>query len=50
MEKKFTLAQVARKMGIAHALVRSWEAGIRQPDHVQLAHLKHVLDMQFDIK
>ena len=35
-EKNFTSGQVAAKMGIAQALVRSWEDGKSQPDSRQL--------------
>jgi ribosome-binding protein aMBF1 (putative translation factor) len=47
-DKNFTPGHVAAKMGIAHAVVRSWEAGESQPDSHQLNDLAAILG--FDAK
>ena len=39
MEKNLTPGHLAAKMGIATALVRSWESGGSQPDSKQLQDL-----------
>lgn len=43
MEKNLTPGHVALKMGIATALVRSWEDGSIQPDNRQLEALASLL-------
>jgi DNA-binding transcriptional regulator YiaG len=43
-EKKLTPSHVAAKMGIATALVCSWENGTTQPDDRQLEILANLLD------
>jgi transcriptional regulator with XRE-family HTH domain len=49
-EKNFTPGHLAAKMGIASALVSSWEDGTAQPDKRQLEILANVLgfDAGFD--
>ena len=49
-EKNQTPAHLAAKMGIATALVRSWETGNGQPDNRQLKVLASLLgcDADFD--
>lgn len=42
-EKYLTPYQLAAKMGIPSALIRSWENGASQPDHHQLECLAKVL-------
>ena len=42
-KKNFTPGPVAAKMGIAHAVVRSWEAGESRPDSHQLNDLAKIL-------
>jgi DNA-binding transcriptional regulator YiaG len=43
MEKNLMPGHVAAKMGIATALVRSWENGASQPDNRQLEVLANLL-------
>ena len=43
-EKNLTSGHLALKMGIATALVRSWEDGTSQPDNQQLAVLAKLLE------
>jgi ribosome-binding protein aMBF1 (putative translation factor) len=45
-EKNLTPCHLAAKMGIAAALVRSWEDGTREPDDEQLRVLITVLGIQ----
>jgi ribosome-binding protein aMBF1 (putative translation factor) len=49
-EKNLTPGHLAAKMGIATALVRSWEDGTSQPDNRQLKVLASLLgcDSDFD--
>jgi ribosome-binding protein aMBF1 (putative translation factor) len=44
MEKNLTHGHLAAKMGIATALIRSWENGTSQPDSQQLKVLAKYLD------
>jgi len=44
-EKNLTSGHVAAKMGIAPALVRSWESGSSQPDSKQLQDLANFLGL-----
>jgi DNA-binding transcriptional regulator YiaG len=46
MEKNLTPHHLAAKMGIATALVRSWESGGSQPDSKQLQDLASHLGFQ----
>jgi len=41
-EKNLTSGHVAAKMGIADSVVRSWEAGVSQPDSRQLKELTNI--------
>ena len=43
MEKNLTRCHLAAKMGIATALIRSWEGGSSQPDDKQLQNLANCL-------
>ena len=43
MEKNLTQGHVAAKMGIASAIVCSWESGAKMPDSQQMAFLATVL-------
>jgi ribosome-binding protein aMBF1 (putative translation factor) len=43
MQKNLTPGHVAAKMGIATALIRSWEDGTSQPDSQQLKVLARLL-------
>jgi len=43
MEKNLMPGHVAAKMGIATALVRSWENGASQPDNRQVEVLANLL-------
>jgi ribosome-binding protein aMBF1 (putative translation factor) len=45
MEKNLTPGHLAAKMGIAMALVRSWESGGSQPDRKQLQGLANYLGL-----
>jgi ribosome-binding protein aMBF1 (putative translation factor) len=44
MEKNLTSCHLAAKMGIATALIRSWEDGTTQPDNQQIAVLAKLLE------
>jgi ribosome-binding protein aMBF1 (putative translation factor) len=46
-EKNLTRCHLSLKMGIATALVQSWENGIQQPDGQQLEDLAYVLGFNF---
>ena len=46
--KNLTLGQLAMKMGIAAAVVYSWEDNTHQPDSQQLADLSSTLGLDFD--
>jgi ribosome-binding protein aMBF1 (putative translation factor) len=50
MEKKLTPGHLAAKMGIATALIRSWEDGTSRPNNQQLKVLASLLgcDVDFD--
>jgi ribosome-binding protein aMBF1 (putative translation factor) len=48
MEKNLTPGHLAAKMGIATALVRSWEDGTGQPDNRQLKVLAGLLGVDAD--
>ena len=43
IERNLTPGHLAAKMGIAQAVVRSWEKGISQPDSLQLPVLESIL-------
>jgi ribosome-binding protein aMBF1 (putative translation factor) len=47
-EKNLTHGQLAAKMGIATALVRSWEDGTSQPDSEQVKVLAELLGCKTD--
>jgi ribosome-binding protein aMBF1 (putative translation factor) len=46
MAKNLTACHLAAKMGIATALVHSWEDGTRQPDRRQLKVLENLLAVE----
>jgi ribosome-binding protein aMBF1 (putative translation factor) len=48
MGKNLTPGHLAAKMGIATALVRSWEDGTTQPDNRQLGVLANLLGFDAD--
>ncbi|MGH7992426.1 MAG: helix-turn-helix domain-containing protein [Limisphaerales bacterium] len=48
IEKNLARGHLAAKMGIASALVRSWEDGVIQPEHRQLKALADLLGLDAD--
>ena len=47
-ERNLTPGHLAAKMGIAQAVVRSWEEGSRQPDGLQLAVLERIFGVRWE--
>ena len=47
-EKRFTLWQLAQKMGIATVEIRTWEKDLNQPDQQNRERLALILDFEVE--